>query len=97
MKIRAGTVLVFDHGEYSDYSFTGPFRVLKDFDQAEVSEQFREQWKAPNEWRNNPDESEFISWMNLTGYVEDLPSHQWHIGSYGFSPSIQDEPAGAPR
>lgn len=94
MKIKAGTVLVFDHGEYSDYSFSGPFRVLKDFDQADVAEKFRDDWRSQprEEWNDTPSETDFIAWMNKNGYVEDMPSHQWHIGAYGFNPQIQSEP-----
>jgi hypothetical protein len=95
MKIKAGTTLILEHGEYSDYTFAGPFRVLKDFDQAEVCAEFRAQWKPdPQEdWRDSPSEYEFIGWISKAGYVEDVPAHKWHIGSYRFDPSIQTEPA----
>lgn len=33
MLIKEGTVICLETGEYSDYSFHGPFRALRDFDQ----------------------------------------------------------------
>lgn len=31
MLIKTGAILVLETGEYSDYTFSGPFRVLIDF------------------------------------------------------------------
>lgn len=93
MIIKANTILVFTHGEYSDYSFDGPLHVTRDFDQAEVSSEFRAQWKRPDEWTYRPSESDFIAWLTKEGYVEAIDNvHTWHIGDYGFEPEIQDEP-----
>ena len=90
MKITAETIIVFDHGEYSDYSFTGPLRVIKDFDQVEVSELFREQWMPTNKFERYPSCSEFIAWMTKELYVESIDGvHNWFIGSYEFDPVIQ--------
>lgn len=93
MQIKAGAILVLEHGEYSDYAFDGPFRVLKDFDQAKIATTFCEQWTSLDEWKTKPDESDFIAWMNTNGYIEDIETHRWHIGSYGFDPQIQNEPS----
>jgi hypothetical protein len=94
MQVKAGTILVMTHGEYSDYSYTGPFRVVKDFDQAEIAETFRNAWAAvPREaWEKRPSEHEFIGWLSTEGFVEDVAnSWEWYIGSYGFDPVIDSE------
>ncbi len=93
MKIKAGTILVLEHGEYSDYGFDGPFKVLKDFDQAEIAEVFREQWKPAYEGDTYISERDFIAWLSKEFYIKDIAGcHHWHIGSYGFQPEIQSEP-----
>ncbi len=99
MRIKKGTVLILTHGEYSDYSYTGPFRVLKSFDQAEIAETFRDAWRAKphDEWDTRPSEHEFIGWLHQEAYIEDMPkSWDWHIGSYGFEPDIDNEPEQKP-
>jgi hypothetical protein len=90
MIIKAGTLLTLEHGEYSDRGWDGPFTVKRDFDQAEVSTIFREQWKPkPNSYVNSPSEYDFIAWLTTAGYVEDAPkTFSWYIGSYGFDPII---------
>lgn len=91
MKIKAGSILTLETGEYSDFTYHGPFKVLKDINQRQVVELFRAQWKPtldPGEelgaWDNHPDPYEFMWWLTKEGYIEDIASHHsWHIGSYG--------------
>ena len=94
MRITEGATLVFETGEYSDYSFTGPFRVLRAFDQAEIVEAYKAAWRAehptPGVW-DEADSPGLVAWMVKGGYVEDVPNVvSWHIGSYGrLEPEIQ--------
>lgn len=90
MKIETGAVLVIETGEYSDYSFTGPFRVLKAFDQAEIVEAYAAE-TPKQEWSDKPDLEPFIPWLVKHGYIEDVPGVvSWHVGGYGrFEPEIQ--------
>lgn len=94
MKIKAGTILVLETGEYSDYTFHGPLRVLRDFDQAEVVGLHREQWTPPNEWEHEPDTDSLMGWLVTSGYVEAIDNVvSWHIGSYGrVEPEIKADP-----
>lgn len=95
MLIKAGTILVMETGEYSDYTFTGPFRVLRDFDQGGAAEQHKAQWMPePDGWRDEPDTDSFIGWLNREGFIEEIDGVvSWHIGSYGrLEPSIAPEP-----
>ncbi|WP_028753697.1 hypothetical protein [Rhizobium leucaenae] len=93
-KIEAGTILAFAGGEWSDNWTTGPFNVLRDFDQQEVVDAFRAQFKPKDEW-DEPDETAFIAWLTVNGYIEDAPkSYRWYVGAYGeFTPVIVDERA----
>ena len=80
--------MVIETGEYSDYAFSGPFRVVADFDQAEVIAAFKEEWApGPNSYKepgDDPDPSDFVPWMTKRGLIEDVANVvSWHIGSYG--------------
>ena len=91
MKITKGTLLTLETGEYSDYTFHGPFTVIREFDQAKAVEQFRAQWVAPNEWTDEPDADQFMGWLNREGYIEPAANvFSWHIGSFG---SFKAEPS----
>jgi hypothetical protein len=93
--IKQGTILTFEHGEYSDRGWDGPFTVLKDVDQAEVRDVFLGEWRAtPHEDWERASEYDFIGWLSRTGYIEDVPNQRsWFIGSYGFEPDIDREPS----
>lgn len=84
MKITTGTLLTLETGEYSDYTFHGPFTVLREFDQAEAVAQFRVQWVAPNEWTDEPDTDQFMGWLTQERYIEPAENvFSWRIGGYG--------------
>lgn len=84
MKINRGATIIFETGEYSDYTFLGPFMVVKAFDQAEIIEKFKGAKVEPNCFEDGPDPSEFVPWLSKEGYIQDIPNvHAWHIGSYG--------------
>lgn len=91
-KIEAGTVLAFCGGEYSDKWTTGPFNVLRDFDQREAVDAFRAQFKPEHQW-DEPSEDRFIAWLTANGYIVDAPkSFSWYVGSYGdFTPVISPD------
>lgn len=92
--IEKGTILAFCGGEWSDKWTTGPFNVLRDFDQKEVVDAFRAQFK-PDYEGDEASESEFIAWLTLNGYIADVPkSYRWYVGAYGeFAPVIAEERA----
>ena len=46
MLIKVGTLMTFETGEWSDFTYIGPFRVLCDFDQQEVIDTFKADWTA---------------------------------------------------
>src|SRR6185312_10920888 len=102
MKIKRGTLLVLETGEYSDYTFHGPFRVMKGFDEVKVVDLHRKQWKPENpEWDTEPDTDSFMGWLTAQGYIEPVENLvSWHIGSYGrleADPHPDHQPSAAER
>lgn len=75
---KAGQLLILETGEYSDYTFHGPFRVSKDFDMRELSETFKDSQDDPSYCLYG-----FIGFLSSAGYVEDIECDHIHIGSYG--------------
>lgn len=81
--LKAGTLLVIELGEYSDYTYDGPVRVVRDFVKADVVEAYRAAPPA-NDWSGPAEPGEFLAWLIKEGYVEALDDvHSWHVGSYG--------------
>lgn len=80
--MKVGEILVLESGEYSDKSWHGPFRVLKDFKLREAAEQMRSEFK-PTCDSEVPDPWGLIGWLTQHGYIEDIEHLSAHIGSYG--------------
>jgi len=78
-------LLVLETGEYSDYTFHGPFVILREFDQAEAVAEHRAQWKPdPDGWRDEPDTDSFTAWLTTQRLIDPAENVvSWHIGSYG--------------
>lgn len=87
--IKAGTMLSFSGGEWSDKWTSGPFNVLRDFDQEETADAYQEGFVKVDKW-DKPDEDRFIAWLCDNGYIEDVAeSYCWYVGAYGeFTPVI---------
>jgi hypothetical protein len=85
--LKAGSVLVLETGDYSDYSIHGPFRVLKDFDQLEAMQTFITAfWQSSvRDPDDRPDADAFIGWLNREQFIADIEdATRWHIGDpYG--------------
>lgn len=82
MRILAGTLLVLEHGAYSDFTYVGPFRVVRTFDQMAVRDRYAHERKSLSP-------SGFIAWLATEGYIEDIPgSVTWDLGGYEFDPDI---------
>jgi hypothetical protein len=81
---RTGELLILEDGEYSDKSWSGPFRVLKDFDIIELAEQLKATWKTgPNDYGSGPGPFDFRDWLHKEGFIADVECRSVHIGSYG--------------
>ena len=81
---KAGELLILETGEYSDKSWSGPFKVLKDFDIREAAAQYKSEFKPDeNSYSDEPSPYEFRDWLSKTGLIEDVDCRSVHIGSYG--------------
>ena len=77
--LTKGTLLIIEHGEYSDKSWQGPVRLLADYTKSDLSDQFLREWEH-EDW---PCANEFLPWLVRTGKAESVDNiHRWHVGSY---------------
>lgn len=80
--MKAGDLMILSNGEYSDYSFSGPFRCVKNFEFPPTARAHADSFEQ-NEYDNQPDPSSFIAWLALNGYIEDVACTEIYLGSYG--------------
>lgn len=82
--LKKGALLIIETGEYSDRSWNGPVRMLKDFAKVDLTEDFKREWKPQNKWEHKPSPDDFLPWLIRTGRAEDVEGVEaWHVGSYG--------------
>lgn len=80
----AKTLILLSSGEYSDYGLMGAFRPMKAFNVGDALEAFKAQWKPePGTYCSSPGPSDFAAWLAKEGYIEDAPTEEIHLGSYG--------------
>lgn len=80
--LEAGALLLIETGEYSDRMTSGPFRVLKTLDRSVTAKAFIAEFK-PSYEDDRPSPDDYLPWLIKNGYVEDVESTLWHVGSYG--------------
>lgn len=78
----AGTVIAVATGEYSDFSYIGHIRALRELNLRDLMESFRDGFKPKDEW-DEPDPRSFVGWLIADGLVEAADVEEVHIGSYG--------------
>lgn len=97
MNLNIGDVLILERGEYNDYTYDGPFRVIKPFDRTEVAKQFGAEWQPELGQRDeyeNPDPGDFSAWLAKNGYIENVYIEDlsgvvtWYVGAYSFDPQL---------
>lgn len=90
--IPPGSLLTVSTGCYSNYIVHGVFRALKPVD----ADALRSVWLTAH-----PDEAEaysfdeyaFLAWVAAEGYLEALPSFEWHLADYSRASEMTiDEP-----
>lgn len=80
---KAGELLVIEWGEYSDKSWSGPYRVAKDFDILEYAEELKATWKpGPHDYTDEPGPYELRDRLHKEGFIEDVECRSVHIGAY---------------
>lgn len=82
--MKAGSLIVFTTGEYSDYSFIDHFLVLQDIPKEKIAEIEREVRKreAQSKEALNP-YVVFISLLIREGFLLSISVTEYHLGSYG--------------
>lgn len=85
---KVGDLLIIETGEYSDSSWAGPVRVIREFTRRDVGERYRKEGKPDYSWEEKPGPHGFLPWLVKERYVEAVDNvHSWHVGSYGdFNP-----------
>ena len=94
MKKLVGQIYLFEEGEYADRSTIGPYRVLQEFETAQVVAEFRERpgpaWVKPEDRGFNAwDFLKFLADRRLIEYVD---HGEWHLGCYGRGPDDEPDP-----
>lgn len=82
MEHKKDSTLILETGEYSDRSWHGPFRALRDFSTRDAADrakaEFRPKWEG-----HAMDPEEFIDWLIKEKYIELIDCNSEHVGSYG--------------
>lgn len=76
-QIKAGTLVSYEAGAYSDYSILGFFLVLRDI----VPHDELDRYRAQAEDQQN--EYAFLSWLVAQGYLLQIPYTTIYAGAYG--------------
>lgn len=74
---KAGSLITLETGEYSDFGYEGPYRVLRDIDVQAVVTEFKE----ARGHGVGMGETAFIAWLSRAGYIEDIDCARWYLGS----------------
>lgn len=76
--LKKGSLLILEHGAYSDFGYTGPLRLLGDYTKRELVDGFVAQCEV------GASTFDFIGWLVSSGKVEDAPAETWFIGEPGY-------------
>lgn len=81
--VPVGTLITFQTGCYSDKTWHGPFKVVREFIRDDVAAEFLRQWIAPSVWEERPEPEQFLAWMQRAGYIDPVDgTTEWHIGDF---------------
>lgn len=80
-KMNKGELITIATGEYSDYTVTGVFRILDDFEPQEVIDEYLREHPDQRE-PYSADISGFLAWLGRKCLIDPVDSREWHIGSY---------------
>lgn len=72
--VKAGEIVVFTQGIYSDFGLSSIFRAAKDFDPRACLNEWRREVGNGNE--------EFVPFLSRKGYIADEPYHELWIEEY---------------
>lgn len=88
--IKAGTTLIFSHGEYDDYTLSGVYICIKDFDYIEEAKKFYFE-EMNRQYEENPkgdccvfENADFDRYLINKGFLILLNPTEIHTGDYYF-------------
>ncbi len=82
--LKKGTLLIAEFGEYSDFYYESPLRMLKTYTKAQLIADYKAQWYPSSSYDDKPPPREFTDWLVKSGRAEIVENvHSWHIASYG--------------
>jgi hypothetical protein len=79
--IPAGALLTITSGEYSSYFVSGVFRAVKTLDCDALKSAWIQLHPDQSE-EYHFEESQFIAWVAIEGWLEPVDCFEWHIGNY---------------
>jgi hypothetical protein len=88
IELKAGQLVVFSTGEYSDYGYRGSYVVLRDVpatEMVEIADQVRAEVKAEEEktgWSDGVHQK-FQAALIRRACLADINLREIHLGSYG--------------
>ncbi len=93
--LEKGSLLVLEHGEYSDRRWDEPIRMLKTVTKGDLAEAFRMAWRLDakvreRQWGGVPDDPDdypagecFGPFLIRAGWAEAVDNvTSWHVGTY---------------
>ncbi len=79
--MKTGELLILSTDKYPDYTFSGPYRVLKDFTFAEIVAVVKS--RPGTGWKSKAVPDDVVEYLKNEGYIEVVPCTEVHLGSYG--------------
>lgn len=82
MVYPAGTILLCEEGEYSDFGYCGQLVTLKEVDLPKLATEFKLLTKDRDIW-DTPTPNEFVAWLVAQQHCAPLNCETVYIGAYG--------------
>lgn len=82
MTYAAGTIVLCERGEYSDFGYCAELVTLCDCDFPALAEEFKAKFKKDDDW-DSPSPERFVAWLVMTQKCAPLECQTVHIGTYG--------------
>lgn len=82
LKYPAGTILLCEEGEYSDFGYCGQLVTLCECDLRALAAEYTEKYKPKSDY-DRPDACGFVAWLITTQKCAPLECQTVYLGSYG--------------
>ena len=82
--MKKGELLILSTEQYSDFNFSGPYEVLKDFEFADIVPLVVSSFViSVYQWPAKAGLDEVTSYLKDNGFIKEVPCQEVHLGSYG--------------